>query len=137
VTLQNLDAPCSRLSATTQEFASGKRAIYAASHVAACGGLAMRLAINRTLKLGSVVDLYSDLLGGGRRRFFNPYIGFRAGYAQSGGSGDLAVGGLIAADLWKSKNALLELGVRALALIGNDRGAHLMIGPHLAFDFAF
>lgn len=82
-------------------------------------------------------DLYSDMLGGGRRRFFNPYIGLRAGYVQSEGSGDLALGGLIGTDVWKSKNALLELGVRALALIGNDRGTHLMLGPHLAFDFAF
>lgn len=82
-------------------------------------------------------DLYSDMLGGGRRRFFNPYIGLRAGYVQSEGSGDLALGGLVGADVWKSKNALLELGLRALALIGNDRGTHLMLGPHLAFDFAF
>jgi hypothetical protein len=82
-------------------------------------------------------DLYSDMLGGGRRRFFNPYIGLRAGYAQSEGSGDLALGALLGADIWKSKNALLELGVRGLALLGNDRGAHLMLGPHVAFDFAF
>lgn len=83
------------------------------------------------------IDLYSDMLGGGRRRFLNPYLGLRAGYVQSEGSGDFALGGLVGLDVWKGKNALLELGVRALALIGNDRGAHLMLGPHLAFDFAF
>lgn len=83
------------------------------------------------------VDLYSDMLGGGRRRLFNPYIGLRTGYVQSEGSGDFALGGLLGADLWKSKNAILELGIRALTLLGNDRGAHLMLGPHLAFDFAF
>ncbi|MBX3231345.1 MAG: DUF4349 domain-containing protein [Labilithrix sp.] len=83
------------------------------------------------------LDLYSDLLGGGRRRFFNPFLGLRAGYAQSGGRGDLALGGALGVDVWKGRNALVGLGVQGLALIGNDRGVHAMLIPELAFAFAF
>lgn len=82
-------------------------------------------------------DLYSDLLGGGRRRFLNPYLGFRGGYAQSQGHGDLALGGVLGLDIVKSNAAVLELALRGLVLVGSDRGAHIAVGPTLAVDFAF
>ncbi len=83
------------------------------------------------------VDVYSDLFGGGRRRFFNPYLGFRGGYAQSQGRGDVALGGLLGVDVFKSRATIVELSFRALALFGSDRGLHVAVGPTLGFDFAF
>ncbi len=83
------------------------------------------------------VDLYSDLLGGGRRKFLNPYLGFRAGYAITNGLGDFAFGGVVGVDLIKTKVFLLDLNARVLGLVGNDEGPHVAIQPNLNFAFAF
>jgi hypothetical protein len=82
-------------------------------------------------------DFYSDLLGGGRRSFLNPYLGWRTGYAQSAGRGDFALGGILGIDLVKTDAVMLDLHVRALALFGNDLGAHLQVGPILGANAAF
>ena len=82
-------------------------------------------------------DLYSDLLGGGRRKFLNPYLGFRTGYAITNGLGDFAFGGVVGVDLIKTKAVLLDLHARVLGLVGNDQGPHVMLGPELGFGFAF
>ena len=83
------------------------------------------------------LDLYSDLLGGGRRKFINPYLGFRVGYSISEGAGDLAFGGVVGIDLIKTKVVLLDIGARVLGLVGNDQGPHVAVGPSAAFSFAF
>lgn len=83
------------------------------------------------------IDLYSDLLGGGRRKFLNPYLGFRAGYAITNGLGDFAFGGVVGVDLIKTKVILLDLNARVLGLVGNDEGPHVAIQPNLNFAFAF
>ena len=83
------------------------------------------------------IDLYSDLLGGGRRKLLNPYLGFRLGYSITSGAGDFALGGVVGVDLVKTKAALLDLHFRALALVGNDQGPHVILGPELGFAFAF
>jgi hypothetical protein len=83
------------------------------------------------------VDLYSDLLGGGRRRFLNPYLGFRGGYANAQTKGDAALGGLVGLDLLKTPNVVVDLSVRGLAMFGSDRGAHVALGPSLVAAFAF
>jgi hypothetical protein len=82
-------------------------------------------------------DLYSELLGGGRRKFINPYIGFRLGYAITEGLGDFAFGGTIGVDIVKTKAVLLDLHARILGLAGNDQGPHVMLGPAIDFSFAF
>jgi hypothetical protein len=82
-------------------------------------------------------DLYSELLGGGRRKFINPFIGFRFGYAITNGSGDFAFGGTVGVDIVKTKAVLLDLHARVLGLVGNDQGPHVMLGPALDFSFAF
>jgi hypothetical protein len=83
------------------------------------------------------IDLYSDLLGGGRRTFLNPYLGVRAGYAQTAARGDLALGGVIALELVKTRSILLGLQLRALALVGNESGPHVGLGPTLGANVAF
>jgi hypothetical protein len=85
--------------------------------------------------LGS--DFYSDLLGGGRRTFLNPYLGWRAGYAQTEGHGDLAIGGVLGLDLVKTSALLIDLHVRVLALAGSELGPHLAVGPGLGANVAF
>ena len=65
-------------------------------------------------------DLYSDLLGGGRRKFLNPYLGFRVGYAITEGQGDFAFGGVLGVDLVKTKAVLFDVGARVLGMVGND-----------------
>jgi hypothetical protein len=82
-------------------------------------------------------DLYSDLLGGGRRKFLNPYIGFRLGYAITEGLGDFAFGGTVGVDIVKTKAVLLDLHARILGMVGNDQGPHVMLGPAIDFSFAF
>jgi hypothetical protein len=82
-------------------------------------------------------DFYSDRLGGGRRRFMNLYLGWRLGYAESEGRGDLAVGGVIGLDLVKTKTASIDLNVRAVGLVGNDVGPHAAIAPGLGANVAF
>ena len=82
-------------------------------------------------------DLYSDLLGGGRRKFLNPYLGFRVGYAITEGQGDFAFGGVLGLDLVKTKAILLDVGARVLGMVGNDQGPHVAVGPAASFSFAF
>ena len=85
--------------------------------------------------LGS--DFYSDLLGGGRRTFLNPYLGWRTGYAQTEAHGDVAFGGVLGLDLVKTSGVLIDLHVRALALAGSELGAHLIVGPGVGANVAF
>lgn len=82
-------------------------------------------------------DIYSELLGGGKRKFLNPYLGFRLGGAITEGLGDLAFGGVIGVDIVKTKAVLLDLHARILGLVGNDQGPHVMLGPAIDFSFAF
>jgi hypothetical protein len=85
--------------------------------------------------LGS--DFYSDLLGAGRRTFLNPYLGWRLGYADSEGRGDLAVGAVVGLDLLKTKSVMLDLHARALALAGSHLGPHAFVVPGLSISVAF
>jgi hypothetical protein len=85
--------------------------------------------------LGS--DFYSDLAGGGRRTFLNPYLGWRIGYADSEAHGDLAVGGVVGLDLLKTKAVLIDLHARALALAGSHLGPHAFVVPGLTVSVAF
>lgn len=83
------------------------------------------------------IDLYSELLGGGRRKFGNPYLGFRTGYAITNGLGDFAFGGVVGVDLIKTKAVLLDFNARVLGFVGNEEGPHIAIGPNVDFSIAF
>jgi len=87
------------------------------------------------LTLGS--EFYSELLGGGRRRTLNPYLGLRAGYARFLGVSEVAAGGSLGVELYKSRALQLDLSAQALALFGSSRGSHAALVPALGLGFAF
>lgn len=64
--------------------------------------------------------LYSGLLGGGNRRFFNPYLGLRAGYGYLSGEGSAVVAGEIGIELFKHRYLLVEVAGRAIAFLRED-----------------
>ncbi len=82
-------------------------------------------------------DSYSDFLGGGRRRFLDPFVGWRVGYAQTQGSGDVALGLVLGVDLFKSPAVLIPLRVEALGMAGNSSGPHAALVPSLGVSVAF
>ena len=82
-------------------------------------------------------ELHSDFLGAGRRRWLNPYFGFRAGYARARGENQLALGGTLGVELYKSKVVLLDVQGRVYALIGPEDGVHLGLQPTLGFNVAY
>jgi uncharacterized protein DUF4349 len=82
-------------------------------------------------------ELYSDFLGGGRRRWFNPYFGFRGGYARELGENALTLGGTLGLELAKTELFSLDLQTRAYALIGLDSGVHAGLQPLLSANVAY
>jgi hypothetical protein len=64
----------------------------------------------------AATGLYSDFLGGGRRRFFNPYLGFRAGGAKFNGRGAFAYGAEVGLEIVRFRLFLVEVAGRALGL---------------------
>ena len=66
--------------------------------------------------------LYSDFLGGGRRRFLNPYIGLLAGGAEVSGDGAFTAGASLGLELYRGPRLLLDLTTRAqILLYGKDK----------------
>ncbi|MCA9595829.1 MAG: DUF4349 domain-containing protein [Myxococcales bacterium] len=86
--------------------------------------------------LGS--ELYSDFLGGGDRTFFNPYLGFRAGYVRNLGLNEMALGGSLGVDVWKTSFIAVDVNTRVYAFLGNaKRGAHPVVSPNLSVRFSY
>jgi hypothetical protein len=77
---------------------------------------------------------YSDHLGHGKRRFLNPYIGLRVGYAYLGESA-FAVGGELGVELFKHRYVLVDANLRALGLLGARNDAALVGGLSTVFAF--
>jgi hypothetical protein len=77
---------------------------------------------------------YSDHLGHGKRRFLNPYIGLRVGYAYLGESA-FAVGGEVGVELFKHRYVLVDANLRALGLLGERNDAALVGGLSTVFAF--
>ncbi|MGC4094290.1 MAG: DUF4349 domain-containing protein [Polyangiaceae bacterium] len=82
-------------------------------------------------------DVYSDFLGHGRRRWFNPYFGGRVGFARVLGESSFTLAGDLGLELFKTEYFMLDLQCRAHALIGPKDGVHLGIQPLLGFSFAY
>jgi hypothetical protein len=82
-------------------------------------------------------EFFSDFLGGGKRRFFEPYLGFRAGYAHRLGQDEAVAGGTLGLALVHTSAVSLDLDLRGLAMFGSSDGAHLMVQPQLGFNVAF
>jgi hypothetical protein len=82
-------------------------------------------------------DSYSDFLGGGHRRFLDPFIGWRAGYAQTQGHGDAALGVVLGVDLVKTAAVVVALRVEGLGMAGSSAGPHAAVLPSLGLGVAF
>ncbi|MGC4070359.1 MAG: DUF4349 domain-containing protein [Polyangiaceae bacterium] len=82
-------------------------------------------------------EFYSDFLGAGQRRWFNPYIGIRGGYGRIEGSDQALIGGTLGLELYKSRFMTLDLDLRALGAFGDSVGSHVILQPALGANFAF
>ena len=78
---------------------------------------------------------YSDHLGGGRRRFLNPYVGLRLGYGRLDGS-NFIVAGEAGVELFKHKFLTLDLNVRGTTFFGKGGpDVALVTGSGLSLAF--
>jgi hypothetical protein len=82
-------------------------------------------------------EIYSDLLGGGERRFLNPYLGWRAGYARFGSDNQALIGGTLGLELYKNRWFGLDVEARNYLAFGGSRGGHYLLEPALAARIAF
>jgi hypothetical protein len=82
-------------------------------------------------------ELYSDFLGRGRRKWLNPYLGLRAGYARFAGRNEMAAGGSAGVELFQSELVTIDLDARFYGMFGSSAGAHLAIQPALGANIAF
>ncbi len=88
--------------------------------------------------LGTGGDLYSDLLGGGRRAFLNPYLGFRVGYLHARGNHEFSGAAVLGVELYRSRFVLVDSHLQTLALFGAEGlGLHAAVQPMLGVYFAF
>lgn len=82
-------------------------------------------------------DLYSEALDHGRRRWLNPYLGARVGFAQTQDRGDFAAAGVFGLEIFKSSALMIDIQARAMALVGNPDGPHAAVQPSIGFDLGF
>ncbi len=77
---------------------------------------------------------YSDFLGAGKRRTFNPYLGLRLGYAYVDSS-RFALQGEAGVELFKATYVVLDASVRATGMFGSksDLGVVTALGATVAF----
>jgi hypothetical protein len=79
----------------------------------------------RSFLFTASVASYSDFLGGGRRRFFNPYLGLRAGGGTVNDFGTFAYGADVGLEIVHYKMFLVEIVGRAMGL-----RYHHDVSPH-------
>lgn len=80
-------------------------------------------------------DVYSRLLGDGKRQFFNPYIGGRIGYGRLEGS-NFVLTGEAGLEILNSKYAKLEVNTQLTSFIGKG-GPDLAMISGAEFSLAF
>jgi hypothetical protein len=83
--------------------------------------------------------LYSDFLGGGRRRFGNPFLGLRVGAGSMNNRSTLTYGAEVGVELVRMKYVLVEVTARALGLYYNKspKGADIAFQGLLAAGVPF
>jgi len=82
-------------------------------------------------------EIYSDLLGGGQRRFLNPYLGWRVGYARFDADNQAMLGATLGLELYKTRWFGLDAEARNYLAFGGDRGGHYLLTPNLSARIAF
>ena len=80
--------------------------------------------------------LYSSFLGGGRRRFGNPYLGIRGGYGYLSGEQAGLVAGELGIELVKHKYLQIEAAARAVAFFRDDT-TDVALQGQLGFEVPF
>ncbi len=80
-------------------------------------------------------ETYSEFLGNGTRRFANPYLGWRMGYARFLGHSEFALGATVGLEVVKTRYLGVDLAVRGIGLLG--KSAHFALAPELTVSFAF
>ena len=80
-------------------------------------------------------ETYSEFLGDGQRRFANPFLGWRLGYARFLEHSEFALGATVGLEVVKTRYVEVDLAVRALGFIG--KSAHFAVAPELTVGFAF
>jgi hypothetical protein len=82
-------------------------------------------------------EMYSERFGGGELRAFNPYLGWRIGYARFDHDNQALVGATIGVELYNNDWFRIDAEARNyLAFIG-DRGAHYLLNPALSAAISF
>ena len=79
---------------------------------------------------------YSSYLGGGRRRWLNPYVGARAGYGFLADRGATVVAGEVGLELYRHRYLLVDGAVRALAFVRKEdtlAAMHAVVGVAIPF----
>ena len=82
-------------------------------------------------------ELYSERMGGGERRFLNPYLGWRLGYARFDHDNQALVGATIGVELYKNNWFALDAEARNYVAFIGDRGAHYVLNPALSAAISF
>jgi hypothetical protein len=82
-------------------------------------------------------ETYSDFLGAGKRAFFNPYLGWSAGYARFVGTDQALAGVTLGVEIWKSKGISLDADLRSMVVFLGPRRAHVTLEPSLAATVPF
>lgn len=82
-------------------------------------------------------EVYSEFLGDGKRRFLNPYLGLRGGYARFLGKNEGVGGVTLGVELFKSEFLLIDADLRLLGFFFGEPGAHAALQPTLGANFAF
>jgi hypothetical protein len=71
----------------------------------------------RSFLFSASVAAYSDFLGGGRRRYLNPYLGLRVGGGEINDHGTFSFGGEVGVELLRYKMFLVDVTGRLLGFI--------------------
>jgi len=87
-------------------------------------------------------DFYSDYLGGGERRYLNPFLGFRSAYLHRAyqGEDDLheaALGVTLGLEVVRTEHVLLDVQGRGYAAFASRLGLHAVVEPSLGLSAAF
>ena len=82
-------------------------------------------------------EFYSDYLGGGQRRFLNPYIGYTLGYARFLEKNEGVFGITLGVELVKTKTVSVDLSGRGFGMFFSSAGTHVGVQPTLGANFAF
>jgi hypothetical protein len=80
---------------------------------------------------------YSEYLGNGDRKFLNPYVHARAGYARFLSLNEAVVGAGLGLELVKTEWLTIDVEGRGSVLFGSKAGGHVGVEPTLGASVAF